>query len=160
MQAQPIEIKALTQKFVDDFWKRVTKTDTCWIWTGVVCSGYGHVSLNYHIYLVHRIAYYFRNKVDPYPYFVLHTCDNPVCVNPSHLYLGTQLDNMKDMIKKGRKQATKGVDNYHAKLTESQVLEIRSLWATGTKYNVLAPQFNVSESLISMIVNHKIWRHI
>lgn len=88
--------------------------------------------------------------------FVCHRCDNPSCVNPKHLFLGTPQDNTDDMLAKGRHKVVKGEKHYTAKLNDRQVLEIRSLYATG-KYlqREIAALYGVRENHISRIVNGK-----
>lgn len=92
------------------FWKRVQKTDSCWIWTGTkLWNGYGSLSLGrargFSIdqkHYAHRVSWLIHNGEIPDGIFVCHRCDNPICVRPDHLFLGTPLDNMRDMISKGR----------------------------------------------------------
>ncbi len=97
-----------TPQFIERFWARVEKTQTCWIWKGGTSgSGYGQLRIQRKLrqksLLAHRVAWVL-SQTDPIPpsIQVLHRCDNPRCVNPDHLFLGTQYDNMQDMIKKGR----------------------------------------------------------
>lgn len=89
---------------LDEFWQKVQKTSTCWIWTGCVSNtGYGRVTVTGHKQDgAHRLSYEFANGPFDRDLYVLHRCDNPVCVNPDHLFLGTQKDNMADMIEKNR----------------------------------------------------------
>jgi HNH endonuclease len=84
-----------------DFWDNVRKTDNCWIWAGHIDSeGYGECS---HGKSAHRVAYKLATGQDPGESFVLHKCDTPACVRPDHLFLGTHLDNVRDMDAKGRR---------------------------------------------------------
>src|SRR5438552_3767215 len=116
---------------VERFWKGIIKMDHCWIWTratngraGIInCSPFGHV-------LVTRLSWIIHRGPIPKGMFVLHNCpggDNPRCVNPKHLWLGTQADNVLDLIKKGRRphDYAKGEKNGRAKLTNRDVLTIR-----------------------------------
>lgn len=90
---------------------------------------------------------------------VLHKCDNPQCVNPDHLFLGSQKDNMDDMNRKGR--GAKGDKNGRRKLNSNEVAEIRSLYAAGKLYQYqIAEKFGVKQSVVSEIVNGKIWRTV
>lgn len=88
-------------------------------------------------------------------YHVLHTCDNPKCINPLHLVKGTHLDNMKDRNLKGRSKS--GLSG--AKIDEETAKKIRQLFKSGVKQKDLAQQFNLSKGTISLIVNKKIWSH-
>lgn len=88
------------------FWKYVKKTDNCWNWIGYINPfGYGRLSMKYmkpNVIMAHRFSYELHKGKVPKGLFVLHTCDNRQCVNPKHLWLGTQKDNLQDMSKKGR----------------------------------------------------------
>lgn len=96
---------------VERFWKKVKKSEGCWEWLAVVSSrGYGTFSLNYKSVSAHRYSYQLHFGEIPDGLLVCHTCDNPRCVNPDHLFLGTSLDNNHDMIKKGRSKPPKHLD--------------------------------------------------
>lgn len=93
--------------------------------------------------------------------WVLHRCDNGLCVNPDHLFLGTPKDNTQDMIQKGRQVWKKGEGRGKvAKLTEAQVLEIKSAAASGVKGNRLAKQYGVHRATLYDILNGKTWTHV
>jgi len=90
---------------------------------------------------------------------VLHKCDNPICVNPAHLFLGTNADNAADKVAKGRQ--TKGSDIVHSKLSEETVREIRRRYALGTTSQYkLAKEYGVTQSNVSRLVNVTRWKHI
>lgn len=89
---------------------------------------------------------------------VLHTCDNPPCVNPNHLFIGTNQDNMNDMFAKGRN--AKGEKHGCAKLTEADVQKIRTLHKEWWSVKYLSKKFNVTRSTIYLIIHRKIWTHI
>jgi len=86
------------------FWRFVNKTDECWLWQGakVGQGGYGNFGVDKKHHLAHRVSYELANGPIPDGMWVLHRCDNPPCVNPDHLFLGTRSDNMKDAHQKGR----------------------------------------------------------
>lgn len=126
---------------------------------------YGYVHWNGKLRLAHRVAYEIENGDIPELMNVCHTCDVPSCVNPAHLFIGTQRQNMLDMVAKGRharagtinnKDQT-GEKNISAKLKENQVTEIRSLYKT-ISIRKLAKKFNVSATCIHSIVNFKTWK--
>lgn len=85
------------------FWKRVHRTDTCWIWRGGKDrDGYGYMTYKYKRYTATRISYFLNTSQQPLTNIVCHSCDNPTCVNPSHLFLGTDQTNAQDRVAKGR----------------------------------------------------------
>lgn len=85
------------------FWKKVEKTETCWLWTAALNnSGYGAFAFEGSRWLAHRFSYFIHKGPIPTGMYVLHRCDSPRCVNPDHLWIGTQADNMRDCAEKGR----------------------------------------------------------
>ena len=113
------------------FNSKIEKTDTCWLWKGTLFKhGYGAFRMNGKNMLAHRVSFFFANGA--FPTGVLrHTCDIPNCVRPSHLLDGTQLDNIRDMMAKGRYKKCVGENNGHAKLTNAKVFELRAEYAKG-----------------------------
>lgn len=102
-------ISHLTERQWRNFWRRVVKSKRCWVWTGGHnSSGRSLVKLNGVQLLAPRVSYAIHYEVDPGNWDVLHTCDNPSCVSPKHLVLGTPKDNARDMIAKGRFIASRG----------------------------------------------------
>jgi hypothetical protein len=115
------------------------------------------------MWLEHRRAWTEANGPIPDGMFVLHHCDNRACSNVEHLFLGTQTDNMRDMLAKGRgsRVGPRGEAHGHAKLTEAQVREIRDRYAAkGVTHDRLAKDYGVSSELIGLIVRRKIWKHV
>lgn len=88
--------------YISLFWKKVKKTRTCWEWTAKKVYGYGYLGLNGKSIRAHRFSWELANGKIPPELFVLHKCDNRKCVKPSHLFLGTQKDNIQDAISKNR----------------------------------------------------------
>jgi hypothetical protein len=108
----------------------------------------------------HRVAWEMANGPIPPGAFVLHRCDNPPCVRPDHLFLGTHAENMRDMVAKRRDHRRFGAENNAAKLTESDVIDIRTLHAFGAVKAKLARAFGVCESNIGAILARRVWRHV
>lgn len=137
------------------FWAYVKKTDKCWNWTGGTNkAGYGRISVKPKVFLAHRVSYEIHKGKIRKGLFVLHSCDNPKCVNPKHLWLGTYQDNCDDMYKKGR--AVLGEDRSQAKLTNEQANQIRMLYKTwGYSHRKLAKEYKVSSAAIFNIIHRK-----
>ena len=145
------------------FWAKVAirGPKDCWLWLGATYTdGYGQVRIKRHNVRVHRVSWMLAGGSIPDNMLVLHKCDTPKCVNPSHLFLGTQQDNARDMIQKGRGRDRKGEKSGTAKLTANDVLEIRCLCANGVSQSVVAKMFGVSRPNISVIKCGKTWSHV
>lgn len=133
----------------------------CWLWAGSDKKGYGDFSFNHRAKTTaHRASWMFFRGEIPSGIFVLHKCDVPACCNPDHLFLGTALDNSKDMISKGRNISSPGEKNGCALINENTVREIRSKWAFGETGRKIAKEHHVSASLVSLIVRGEIWKHV
>jgi hypothetical protein len=139
-----------------------TSQDGCWLWTAYRNQkGYGQIQVNGHPHRTHRVAWSLVNGPIPDGMAVLHSCDNPACVNVAHLHLGTVADNNRERCERGRSHKPIGETNSRAKLTEQQVLEIRARYALGDIHQQeLADEYDVCRSLISHIVNRYRWTHI
>jgi hypothetical protein len=160
------------------FWAKVSVCehgkecpDCCWPWTGAMTSrgykhgkGYGHIGYkeegSFKNITGHRVAWELaHNKFIPEGLWCLHTCDNPPCCNPQHLWLGSQRDNIEDMRLKGR--AAKGEEHHKSKLTVEQVMEIRALAKTGGHtLTDLGRRYGVSRSTIHEVVSGNNWGYI
>lgn len=148
----------------DRFWRDVEKTDGCWLWTGARTSdGYGSVRVEGRMVGAHRVAYELAHGAMPTGTSVLHTCDVRSCVRPDHLFLGTQEDNVRDMVAKGRANLTgiRGERHHDAKLTADDVREIRRMHAAGEGgYMRLAKRFGVRRTSILKIVRRQTWKDV
>ena len=130
------------------FWSRVKKMDQCWLWTGSLLGGYGRMNVAGATLIVSRVSWQINYGPIPKGMVVMHICDNPGCVRPDHLKLGTQRDNILDMDKKGRRKARK--------LSDEEVAEMRRLKSAGVPQRLLAEKFSVSQSFVSFVVRQKI----
>lgn len=145
------------------FWAKVDKSrgaDSCWTWTACVFnSGYGkfYRDRDCRTAYAHRFSYELHVGTIPDGMFVCHRCDNPKCVNPAHLFVGTNADNVADMVAKGRQSGHPGESNGRAKLTEHSVRAIRELYGTGPTKAALAKLFGVSESQIRRVISRERW---
>lgn len=138
---------------VERFWSKVDKSVDCWLWTcHRTLDGYGTINIDGKMILAHRYSYELHNGPIPEDMCVCHKCDNPACVNPAHLFLGTHADNMQDKTAKGRNDS---------KLTEAQVREIRRRYAQeGTTQEELAAEYGIDRANVGYIVRRDTWRHI
>lgn len=150
---------SLKSKFLR-FVKIPENPNDCWVWVGGKdSSGYGSIRWKGKILSSHRLSYEIHIGEIPERLCVCHICDNPICVNPKHLKLGTQYDNYQDMVNKNRGYIAPGEANGKSKITKSQAMEIIRLYKTGKfSQKELGEQFGISQSHTSDIINHKKWR--
>jgi hypothetical protein len=171
------------------FWAQVQKTDGCWLWTGATVKGYGAFFANGKSIRAHRYSYQLHHGPIPSGKMVLHHCDTPACVRPDHIYAGTNLDNVRDAMQRGRtptgdrngsrlhpekrqrgdghwarraaEMPTKGEGNGNAKLNRTDIEEIRRLYASG-KYSQsqLGRKFGITQTSVGRIVNRLNWKHV
>lgn len=149
------------------FWDRVDAQTVkdgsgCHVFTGHKDEcGYGRIRGEHgKLVRVHRAVYEREHGFIPRGAVVLHTCDNPACINPAHLMAGTQADNIADMDIKGRRRANKGSAHGHAKLSESDIPEIRARLRRGEACAAIGASYGVSEMTISFIKRGRTWRHV
>lgn len=153
---------------VERFWGNVARStpDACWLWQGAMDGAYGYGAFFCHgkNHRAHRFAYELLVGPIPEGLFVCHSCDNPPCVNPAHLWVGTNYDNFSDMRAKGRAAvpvANKDEACHQAKLTAADVREIRRRRAeAGVPYSALAAAYGVTKTNAWYIVNRRTWRHV
>lgn len=133
----------------------------CHEWVGFKTQrGYGKFKMNGKAQWAHRVAFFIKHGRWPNPQ-ALHRCDNPACIRVSHLFEGTQADNMRDMRTKGRARAPRGEDRPLSKLSKKQVLSIRTAYRSGSaSQQILADLNKVSQSQVSKIVRGKDWDHV
>lgn len=173
----------------DKFWSKVNKSSACWIWNGPIGkSGYGVVGYQYRSWSAHRLSWFFTFGDIPADMYICHSCDNKLCVNPAHLWLGTSAQNSQDMVSKGRSakgdksssrlhpdslkrgekhwsksnpdKVRKGVYHHKAKITGAQVKAIRDRVQSGESMMSVASDVGIHVSSVSLIVNRKTWKHV
>lgn len=158
MRPVPLQFD-VTPKRGERFWAMVTRGDGCWEWLGARDNhGYGSFCVQKRLRRAHRVAYVLIHGSIPHGLYVLHRCDNPGCVRPDHLWLGSGDDNDADRDAKGRNRPPYGERNGFTKLTNRDADEIRRLWDAGHKGVELARIFGSSPPAISAIVNRKTFR--
>ena len=147
------------QTLEDRFWDKVKIGKGCWSWTACTnAKGYGRIYSGGKTRLAHRALWELYNGPIPKDMCVCHTCDNPRCMRLSHLFLGTNDDNVADRDAKNRQ--AKGEANGRAKLTERQVIEIRMLRRVGVVLRTIAKIYGVSYNLIGCIGRREKWKHV
>jgi hypothetical protein len=153
----------MTTALSDRFWAKVSKQESgCWEWTGAKTNGYGVIGVRRNtIEKAHRISYMIHKGDFQQAMCVCHVCDNPGCVNPEHLFIGTHRDNAADRDAKGRavQKPVRGEDQGLAKLTENSVRRIRIV-AGAMSLQKLADLFGVSKKSILNVVQRKTWSHV
>lgn len=155
------------EKFEPRFWSRTDKHEEgCWQWIGSLnSSGYGSFGIKGTVVASHRVCYVLTyGKISDSKLYVCHHCDCRNCVRPDHLFLGTHKDNMKDCARKGRSgpknKAPQGEAHGMAKLTSSDVLAIRALYAQGKPTKEIATAYSVNRRTITSIILRQTWKHI
>jgi len=154
------QIPEPTDKQIERFWSKVNVAgpDDCWEWLGCRQSkGYGRIGIGCESFLAHRVSFFLKTRQQPGSLIVCHSCDNPACCNPRHLFLGTAADNSRDMVSKGRQNKACGENASRAILTEQDVRAIRRSHAT---YRELARRHSVSASTIKSAAQGTNWRHV
>lgn len=148
------------EPFEKRFWALVSKSDGCWLWMGRRQSGrwdYGNVIFNGRHAPAHRVAWILTYGEIPTGRLICHKCDNPPCVRPDHLFLGTPKSNMDDMVMKNRHKIAGCAS---PKLTESAVRIIRQRREAGESCAALGREFGASRTVVSLAARRKKWRWV
>lgn len=152
------------RKIIDPYTRFVEKieiTKNCWLWEGYKNNcGYGEFKVNNKMTKAHRFSWSYYYGEIPAGLYVLHSCDNPGCVNPEHLFLGTPKDNAIDRQKKDRGYRPRGEKCAHAKLKNEDVIKIRNRINNNETVMKIAKDYNVSWTTINSIKKQKTWNHI
>lgn len=154
----------VTEELSVRFWAHVVKgmgDDSCWEWTGGKSTQmrYGALRIEGQTYYAHRVSWIIANGIIEPGTCVLHRCDNPPCVRPSHLFLGTKMENMQDKIAKGRQ--IRGSQVQQSVITDASAGEILVQYASGTTSALeLARKYGINESTLRSIINGETWRHV
>jgi hypothetical protein len=169
VQAEPKLVK-YTPEQIERFWSKVDKTSHpggCWVWTACKDkNGYGQVGFNGKVIRAHRASFeitYGKLGVlgGHHGMCVLHSCDNPPCVNPDHLWTGTNHENILDKVKKGRAKVGIGERQHLSKLTTALVLEIRNSYVPRkVSHRKLAAIYNIDKQTVARVLNRKTWWHV
>lgn len=153
----------MSEAEISHFWSGVDigAKDQCWNWKRSTNTwGYGRAKIQHHMFGSHRIAYYLGNHSDPGRLLVCHKCDNKQCCNPSHLFVGTQSENLYDASRKGKLIYNRGENHGRAKLTVSIIEQIKSLYLQGLSQHKIAHDLSINQSTVSRIISGKRWGHL
>lgn len=147
------------------FWDKVDRSGDCWTWTATKNShGYGQIGIEGRLHIASRVAWEMENRRRLVRgQQVLHRCDNPACVRPAHLFIGTAVDNMQDCVRKGRFkfcEPRRGIQNNKAKLNEAGVIEVRRRYDAGETLSSLSRGFGMARATLRRIVRREGWRHV
>lgn len=157
----------LTSKQIERFWSKVKRTSGCWLWSNALSiGGYGKLSLNSKVYYAHKISAFLAGKllsplkseVGAKGEIIMHTCDNRKCVNPLHLIIATQKENIQDAKKKGRRADISGEKNPNAKVSALDVKLIKTL-VNNLKNKDIADMFNLKPTQVYSIASGRTWRN-
>ena len=154
-----LPIPNLSVQDIERFLKHIHRkgNDECWEWTGYKREGYGRIKINGKLYGATRVMWRLKHGTDPAGEIILHSCDNPSCCNPTHLSLGSDGDNARDMESKGRSLHPRGTNNGLSKLSEEDVIRIYQ--SIGTKRGI-AKKYSISDVTVGNIKSGKTWSHI
>jgi hypothetical protein len=158
----PAHLTERTNTLEERFWNKVCKGEEgndCWVWLGTkTARGYGKIYDGEKMEYAHRLSWKLVNGSISDEMEVCHTCDNPMCVNPVHLFIGSHLENVRDMVAKDR--GNRGERHGHAKLTDEQVKFIRRLARDGLPQIWIATVFHLHVRYVWQLVHNERWKHI
>lgn len=161
IKQKAIDLEVLSRgEVLARFWGKVCITEKCWEWkAGKMKDGYGRFAVQGKVFPAHRIAYAVANQEDPGDLVVCHQCDNPSCVNPSHLFLGTVADNLNDCLGKGRREPKRGEMGAKASMSNEDAKSIRDQFAHGNmSVAELAQAYGVHRLTAQRIINGTIYK--
>lgn len=150
------------KRLIERYERRVIRNGEqfCWDWSGHNSHGYGAMKFDGKALKAHRVSWEIHNGKIPENLCVLHRCDVKICTRPSHLFLGTLEDNIKDMIKKGRDRSPVGSKVYRSVLNEEKVGKIKTLLKKGMRPASIASEYKVSKSAIEHIKYGRCWKAV
>lgn len=145
-------LKEKINRLREVFNQKVIKKDGCWGWNGSLLEGRGRIYYEKKAMQAHRASWIIHNGIIPSNKYVCHTCDNIICTNPDHLFLGSPSDNTRDMLKKGRRP--------HNKLNVEDVINIRVLLNNNVSGSQIAKKYSISPMTVSDIKLKRTWSYI
>ena len=151
----------IDQKVLDRFWEKVNikGSDECWEWIASKATGYGLFSYRGRLVTAHRFIWELSNGLIPKGGWICHTCDNKLCVNPNHLYLGDRASNARDAITRG--QQARGERMGSSKLTNKDAIRIRKEYETGKiSQSKLGKENGVTQQTVCSLLSRETWKHI
>lgn len=161
------DIPTLDSKSRDRFWSKANirhDGSSCWQWSGSTAKGYGRFGYSGISRPAHRIAFTLTHGEIPYGMFVCHHCDNPLCIRPSHLFLGTHDQNMSDMARKKRSRnggmAPRGDSHGRSVLTDNEVRQLLLMYSVGWSYLYLSEFFSITRQHVGVLVSGKQRKHV
>lgn len=152
--------KFLTEETKRRFWKYVKKSDRCWNWTGATTSGYGMIWLKEYYFRAPRVSYEIHYGEILERLMVCHACDNPACVRPDHLFLGTPRDNVLDSCVKGRRNTMSGERHRWSTFSTEEIVLLRELRGHGLPFPLLSAFFDAPTSTIRKIIYGYSWKNL